>query len=487
MRNPIVSPRYEEKHYKGQDVVHEGIRIPLQKEPPAELLKKFSRRAQRIIDDAKPVSEDSLRFKYAAPEDLPALRALWFNPEDPTFPDTLDEHTGTVAIRDDKIIGGALWKPEGNNLFLHQLIASPEAKREGIPTRLIWESVLMYYRGAYHALDIGVSYNPKRYAFFKHFAVETYPIILKKPFYVPVIRLSPFRTMPDQERAPAPPMDWKARNATFLPRGSAALYAALKHAGIAEGDMVVIVKTFGSDFISACVTDTIEKAGGTWNLYGPGRVAPNPLNRVRAVIALHEFGIPIYQEGALKILQEFRDHDVPIIEDCAWRTKPVWDWSTYKVFSMQKMMNINYGGVLWGAHIDDETLWSWGVLDTVKRDRLAYEPIREGDEAKRRGLWKKYHEYVLADGMTPDDCYDYAGAIERKEWLPTVYLQKFQTDAIADAIVERLEAFGIQAGRYWGEPIVYLPIHDNMSSAEVSYMFAVVKGYFNECRDYQGK
>jgi hypothetical protein len=93
--------------------------------------------------------------------------------------------------------------------------------------------------------------------------------------------------------------------------------------------------------------------------------------------------------------------------------------------------------------------------------------------------WQNRHAEVVRRievGWKPSDGY-----------LSTVYLQKFKDDTEADAIVARLEEFGIQAGRYWGEPVVYLPIHQSITTEEIEYMFAVVRGYFNLCRDYGKK
>lgn len=475
MRNPIVSPRFDEESYKGQDVVHAGIRIPLKGYMPLDLLVKFSRRAQRII---KLPADDYTGIKYfpMLEDELADLRALWFDPEDKTFPTHLDNHIGITARKDGKIIGGVIWAFAGKNLFLHQLISGPEGKELQLPTLLIWQSVIMYCaKQAFHSLDIGVSYNPKRYEFFKNFAVETYPIILKKPFYVPVIRLAPFRVMNPMMEHGEVQID---ENATFLPRGNYALFAALKHAGVGPGDLVSVVKTFGSNFLTGCVSSTIEKTGAEWKLRDIIRTG------TKAVVVVHEFGISVYQEKDMEIIEHARSLGIAIIEDCAWRSYRVWDWSTYAIFSLQKMYPINYGGLLIGAKIDDETLWSWGCLDIVKRERITHEAAFDAGDDTRKRNWQFYHALAMADGMQSDDCYDYAAAVEAGTWIPTVYMQKFESDEIADAIVARLEEFGIQAGRYWGEPVVYLPIHQNMTTEEIVYMFAVVKGYFNLCRDY---
>lgn len=471
MRNPVISPRFEESSYKGQDIVHEGVRIPLDM-PPGEALKRFDKRAQEILK--KPVAAV---FRPAKDEDLAVLRQMWFDPNDATFPVSMDGHLGVVAVHDKGIVGGALWKQEGNNLFLHQLISGAKGRALGMPTRLIWDAVQRYHE-RFNALDIGVSYNPKRYAFFKHFAVETYPIILKKPYSVPVIRLEPFRRLPMLAQEKAPDRDYAGEKVTFLPRGAYALEAALRHVGVGEGDAVSIVKTFGSQYVSGCVQSIVGKLKASWSLRAIGAV--------KAVVAIHEFGIPVFQKQDMEVLEWARANNIPIIEDCAWRSTPVWEWSTYQVFSLLKTSTLNYGGFLRGVYIDDETLWSWGLLDAFKRDRLQWEEKQTMCEDKRTFNWMTYHRLVLEDGMTPDDCYDYEQAIKDQRWAPTVYLQRFKDDAEADAIVARLEEFGIQAGRYWGEPLVFLPVHQNMTREEVLYMFAVVRGYFNTCRDYHG-
>lgn len=477
-RNTIISPRFEEGEYKGQDVVHYGIRIPLRGAPPAELLKKFSRRASRIIDSE---IDDGTRYSTMIDDDLSTLRDMWFDPNDATFPALMGKHAGITAKNNKgEIIGGAIWAIAGANLFLHQLVSNEEGKQKQIPTRLIWVSVGMYFK-TYHSLDIGVSYNPQRYEFFLNFAVEKYPIILKKPFYVPVIRLSPFRSirekLPERSAGRAKRLDG---DVTFFPRGSYALYAALKHAGVKSNDLVCVLKTFNNSFISGCVTNAIEKTGAQWRLHDVIR------SGTTALVVVHEFGIPIYRDEDLHTIAIARAAGIQIIEDCAWRTRPVLE-NVWSVLSLQKMFDINYGGLLLGVKIPDDVLWSLGCLDVVKRERFLWEPKFEatGFIDARIKLWKQYDDLVLADGMEPDVRVDFRSMIDAGTWIPTIYMQKFGSGEEADAVVARLEEFGIQAGRYWGSSSIYLPIHQTMTSEEVEYMFAVVRGYFNLCRDYR--
>jgi len=474
MRNNIISPRFDEEQYKGQDVVHHGCRIPLSL-PVDEILAKIKAKARQKIK-----TETGVEFRTMTNEDLPILKSMWFNPKDETFPNDLwINHHGITATYKGIIVGGAIWKQEGKNLFLHQLVAGEEGKGKHVPSKLIWESVKAYHGTSVQSLDIGVSYNPKRYQFFKQFAVTTYPIILKKPEMVPVIRLSPYRGFDDQRDEAQPMESYGKAKLTFLPRGVYAMYAALKHLDVGPGDVVTIVKTFGSDFISGCVTKMIEKTGATWAL------RDLDFQKTKAVIALHEFGVPVFQDGDMDMLMAAQKAGIPIIEDCAWRATKVWDWSTLAVFSLSKMSNMNYGAFLEGVYIDDDTLWSWGCLDVVKRNRLWMEPMKDVDVEKRIAHWNYYDSLVRANGMMFDDCINWPQAVNQDKWIPTVYMQKFESQEEAEAIVARLEQFGIQAGVYWGEPLVYLPIHQNMTTAEVEYMFAVVAGYYNSCRDYR--
>ena len=65
-------------------------------------------------------------------------------------------------------------------------------------------------------------------------------------------------------------------------------------------------------------------------------------------------------------------------------------------------MNINYGGMLYGVKLDKEFLWSIGVYDFVKRERIWWEPKRYEGADKRIKNWEYYDSLVRADGIQPD-------------------------------------------------------------------------------------
>lgn len=465
VRNPIVSPRFDERSYKGQDIVHYGSRIPLQSMSLEELWKAMGTQVRKRAE----LGEVSVRLVEES--DLAVLRTMWFDGSDPSFPRTLDDHIGYVGQVNGVTIGGVLWKPEGSNLFMHQLIANAEGRQHQVGTKLVWHTVKDLHGKGYHSLDIGVSYNPKRHGFFKQFRVEKYPIILKKPELTSVIRLTPFRKDVRRKLARRGFIDWAKHKTTFAPRGAYALLALLKHLQLQPDDEVSILKTFDGNLIPKCVTDQIEKVC-KWRLREFS-------SKTRAVLVIHEYGVPCTDSFS-------PTHKVPMIEDCAWRHGPLID-SDYQIYSSSKCYPLQYGGAIHGVHIPDDKMWEYGCFDFVKKEQFV-EDIEATDygEAARIRNWQVYDRLVREDGMTPDDRVDYVAMIATGAWIPSVYMQKFESEKIANEVIERLEEFGIQAARYWGEPIIALPIHQQMTIAEVEYVFAVVRGYFNSCRDYKG-
>jgi hypothetical protein len=469
MKNDVINPYFDEDKYKGQDIVNYGIKIPLKVGSPEDVFKKFSRRAQRIIKEKTHI------FRELREEDLPILRRMWFDPQDDTFPNDLKEHFGLVLLHNGSVIGGAIWAKSGQGLFLHQLVAGEEGKMLNAPTILVWCSVQIYFND-YDYLDIGVSYNPKRYEFFSNFAVQKYPIILKKPFQVPVIRLSPFRSFVPRKTGVINKLNG---NATFVPRASYGIYALLKYLNLQKDDVVLIIKTFENDVISKCITKQIEKVC-KWAIVKWGGLIPK---ETKAILLVHEFGI------TAKLPDQLRSLGFPIIEDCAWSIHPKIIGSDYIIYSPQKMFNVNYGGLIVGIKLSDEFLWSIGCLDVFKRNLFEREMFRNNGEPHiaetRKKLWLKYFQLVKDSGLKVNRENYFVDMVNHYKWTPTVFFHEFKDEKEADEIRDRLIEFGIQAGRYWGEPIVYVPINQSMNGEELEYMIAVINGYFNLCKDYK--
>lgn len=469
----LLNTRFDEKSYKGQDVLNHGVQISLL-DSPEKTLQNFSAKKRQQLRKYLH-NKYSVTFLPLQTEHLRVLRTLWFDPGDVTFPYACtDKHHGFVAMEDGQIIGGIIWREAGNNLFLHQLISGQRGKEINVPSALIWESVKAFHGKQWKNLDIGVSYNPKRLAFFEHFGkyVNRYPIILKAPLTPPVIRMSPFKGLQVRNALPLP---WEWGNSTFLPRGSYALYALLRHLQLTPEDNVTIMKTYPTEYVSACVTQQIGKVCG-WNLH---KVQPN----TKVILLIHEFGLrckELTQEQA----DAYKAQGIVIVEDCAWCPKAYYPFSDYQIFSLSKLYDINFGGILAGVKLSDEYLWSIGCLDVFKRKVIErfYDNI---DLPKRRMLWDMYYKFMVQSGMDTEGCTLLRDAMETEDWVPTVIFHKMDSDDQAKQLVERLETFGVEAGVYHKHSFVFVPIHQNIYIAELEYMFGAVRGFYNLCCDFK--
>src|SRR5579859_173548 len=126
------------------------------------------------------------------------------------------------------------------------------------------------------------------------------------------------------------------------PRGRDAIVLALREAGIAREDHVCVVTTSGSGCVSPCVSWAL----GRWSW---GR---RPTDRTRAVLLIHEWGIP--HAGSTLIAAACRERGWALIEDCAhalgtalWRGAAGrhGDWAVY---SLPKFTAVHQGGILRG-------------------------------------------------------------------------------------------------------------------------------------------
>jgi hypothetical protein len=124
---------------------------------------------------------------------------------------------------------------------------------------------------------------------------------------------------------------------TYLKSGRAALHQALIEIGLTKNASVMIVTTSGGRYVSACVTDTIEKICRWSHDYD---------NMTSAILIIHEFGFPC------NIPQKLIDMKLPIIEDCAYAIGTriegggVGEIGDYALYSFSKYFPIPYGGIL---------------------------------------------------------------------------------------------------------------------------------------------
>jgi hypothetical protein len=349
-------------------------------------------------------------------------------------------------------------------------------------------------------LDIGVSYRKTLYEFFENFAVEKYPVILQPPFYKPMIRLTPMTRLPlnngNANEGRKLLNSIFGENYTIFPRGAYAIYGILKHLNLQPNDIVGIDKTFWLSYLSKCFTNSIE-AICKWKIVRTGEEAKD----IKALFVLHEFGYPYNRDLAFKLKGK-----IPIVENSIWsfygeqnNGAKFGDLGDYAIFSLSKVLPLQFGAVLRGISLEKQWIWdNLGCLDEFKEELLLRQLSNFGiDEIKhyheqRIKNWKKFDKLVQDDGMMRDDCYEYP-----QKYYPAVYLLRVDRhpyylkfidqgqEAALKVFREKMVEYGIEAGCYYGEPIVYFPMRHPLSDEESEYMFGVVKGLTNLCYNYK--
>ncbi|QDV05755.1 hypothetical protein Poly30_12570 [Planctomycetes bacterium Poly30] len=179
-------------HYVGKDVVHRGAALLLD---PSRLDESLAHSARKNVRKAQRAGFRIERGE-GTPEELEALRALWYLPEDPNFPGELSE--GDVlylAHLEDELVGGMILVPVGRHYFLNNLLANEQGKAHQLQALLLWNSVHDLADSGQRYIDIGVSYRPNLQRFFQKWASFTYPVIFHPPEHGPRITQAPFQRL----------------------------------------------------------------------------------------------------------------------------------------------------------------------------------------------------------------------------------------------------------------------------------------------------
>jgi hypothetical protein len=468
-------------YYHGKDVVHRGCLLEL--DPDVSWL-KISPKLRNKIRQAEKLGVEIKRVKGTA-ADISLFRTIWFDPEDVTIPSVLPaDDIMYLAYLKGALVGGLILSPSGgNNLYMHNLGSTDDGKQQNIPALLLWHAVRDLAGGKYKYIDVGVSFRPNLYNFFKQWQTDTYPIIFEPPFITPDIRLTPYasRNVPRYDgTSPAPKSklleSYFGPEFTILPRAILAIRAVLLHLEVKPTQNVAIFKTFDNDFISRCVTAPIESVCKVSRKLGADTAA---------ALVIHEFGHPYSKSRELK--EECLKRGIALIEDCAWtygthiddQTK-VGQLADYTIYSLPKILPLPYGAVLTGVTISDEDNWNkYRMLDYYKRATVLAQlkellPKLPEVNERRRANWQDLATKFAQSGFHP-----FAPLAEGV--YPGAFL--LQLPNFQDAF-DRYERFGVETGRYYHEGALYLPVHQNLGEPELDYIYAVYRGEMNLCLDY---
>jgi len=468
-------------YYHGKDIVHQGCLLRLDPDYSSERINP------KIRNRIRKAQQLGVKIKHVAgtKQDIIDFRTIWFDPEDVTIPEELESNEIMyLAYLENELVGGMILTPSTSKvLYLHNLGSNATGKKHNIPALLLWHGVEELKDSQYEYIDVGVSFRPTLYRFFKHWQTDSYPIIFTTPFIKPDIRLTPFASdvpsfvQESNERSKEVMRDYFGEKHTVLPRGIYAIKAVLQHIGITEDDSVAVYKTFDNDYISRCVTEPITKLG---------KLSREINDDTKAVLVIHEFGFPYKDIKNLK--KECERRKIPLIEDCAWTYDSAIDAKTkvgqvgdYAIYSLPKILPVQYGAVLKGVELSDDDVWNkYQMLDFFKREVLYAEledmlPTLEAAADQRRENWKYLASLFEKDGI--DTFIDLEEGV-----TPAVFFIK--TDDY-QRLFERYGEFGVESGRYYQGDAFFLPVHQALGKRQLDYIYAVYRGMLNLSSNYK--
>lgn len=182
--------------YIGKDIIHWGFGLELN---PKTAIDKISYASRKHV---KKFANLDVQVKkcQGTPEELTTMKSIWYFPDDPNFPQKLGKKDIMYLAYDkDELLGGVILIPVGGHLFLNNLAASEKGKKLQIQSYLLWHVVNEYADGEYTYIDVGVSYRPNLYRFFRNWATFTYPVIFHPPQIRPRVSFQVFQSMRETE------------------------------------------------------------------------------------------------------------------------------------------------------------------------------------------------------------------------------------------------------------------------------------------------
>lgn len=227
-------------------------------------------------------------------------------------------------------------------------------------------------------------------------------------------------------------------------------------------DIVTIMTTSGSGYVSDCVTSTIARHC-RWSMQREPRTV--------AVIAIHEWG---------RACERIVDHlgtGVPVIEDCAYAFatryadgEPVGRRGDYALFSFTKMFSVNFGGVAiapggrrlaFAMPSADRAF----LLSTIGAELATLDDVLQA----RRAVWDDLAERFATIGVTP-----FFVPVAGEQ--PPVFMFAHDPGRVSLADVRRrFDACGIEASAFYGSDAFFIPAHHRIGSRTRALMFQIYR------------
>jgi hypothetical protein len=254
----------------------------------------------------------------------------------------------------------------------------------------------------------------------------------------------------------------------YTENGRNAINIALRSFDLQKDDLVTILTTSGNFYISGCVTKEIEKFC-QWSR----KIEPE----TKVIFVNHEFGIP-YPD-----LRKLKDHNLPIIEDCAGSffshdtNNTIGELGDFIIYSFPKMFSLQIGGLL---------------VSTIpgrlkKSDQINFERLRHIKNVLSYHINNKddiIHQRI-SNYKFLKDIFESLGFTERfqvdKGIVPGVFM--FRTEKLKLDLPELKQYFyahGVQCSIFYGEESFFIPVHQSLQEHDMLYFFEVIKSFINK-------
>ena len=244
--------------------------------------------------------------------------------------------------------------------------------------------------------------------------------------------------------------EFYGRKALVTPDGRTALSLVLEALRLGPADEVYVTSTFGTHYVSSCVTSTI------FNYCRPSKVWTEA---TRAALVIHEFGVPHPQLLPLK--ERSREARIPLIENCAHSMSSRLSgrylglFGDFAIFTFRKQLLLPCGGLLLGetegiiyqpsASQQRASAAIEGCLTAELANLTSYEEQRSANFFRLSQLVAQ-HGYApyfkLVDGVVP---YAFPFLAPSRD--------------VQEALISQLRERGIESFGWRGGHIVVVPVH----------------------------
>lgn len=249
-------------------------------------------------------------------------------------------------------------------------------------------------------------------------------------------------------------------NYTFCPKAREGIVIVLKELNLQPNDVVTILTTTGSPYISGCVTKAIERVC-KWSR--------EVLPATKVLFVNHEFGYSYDDVASLK------KYNLPIIEDCAHsfftESPDIGLVGDFVIYSLPKPFSIQMGGII---KYKNELSYNCpeGIVRYIKS---ALEPQIDSIEQiikKRFDNYDYYLEQLKELGVVP--------FFKLKQGdVPGAFMFTWPRCKDYRKLKSLMNDNGVDSSVFFGNNAYFVPIHHNLATNEIDYICNIIK-YFDK-------